>query len=173
MLDTSTVVVRRARPSEYAAVGELGVAAYTSAGVLDPSGSYAEVLRDTAHRAREAELLVATDDEGRLLGTVTVCRPGSACAEISEEGELEFRALAVAPSMTGQGIGRRLVEAVIEAARREGRHRVVLSVLDSNTTARRLYERLGFRRLPERDHRPQPDVRLAAYALDLPMSKAG
>jgi ribosomal protein S18 acetylase RimI-like enzyme len=169
VLDTPTIVVRPARPAEYAAVGELSVDAYRHAGVL--VDSYAAVLRDVASRARDAELLVATDGEGRLLGTVTVCRPGSRWAEISQEGELEFRALAVAPSATGRGVGRRLVEAVIEIARGEGRHRVVLSVLDSNAVARRLYDRLGFRRLPERDHRPLPDVLLAAYALDLPTSR--
>lgn len=168
MLNTSTIVVRPAQPAEYAAVGELGVEAYRHAGVL--VDSYAEVLRDTASRARDADLLVATDGEGRLLGTVTVCRPDSPWAEVSQEGELEFRALAVAPSATGRGVGRRLVDAVLEIARREGRHRVVLSVLERNTVARRLYERMGFRRLPERDHRPLPDVLLAAYAFDIPTS---
>ena len=43
-------------------------------------------------------------------------------------------------------------------------------VLSSSTTmhaAHRLYERLGFTRLPERDWSPVPGVQLVAYALPL------
>ena len=44
----------------------------------------------------------------------------------------------------GQGIGRRLAEAAIEAARGAGMERIELEVLASNTAAVKLYERLGF-----------------------------
>jgi ribosomal protein S18 acetylase RimI-like enzyme len=33
--------------------------------------------------------------------------------------------------------------------------------------AKRLYEKLGFRRAPERDGDPEPGVHLLAYVLDL------
>ena len=35
------------------------------------------------------------------------------------------------------------------------------------TTAHRIYERLGFTRLPERDWSPRPGVDLYAFSLDL------
>jgi RimJ/RimL family protein N-acetyltransferase len=44
----------------------------------------------------------------------------------------------------GQGIGRRLATAAIEAARAAGMERIELEVLASNTTAIQLYEKLGF-----------------------------
>jgi ribosomal protein S18 acetylase RimI-like enzyme len=44
---------------------------------------------------------------------------------------------------------------------------MVLSTSTAMTTAHRLYERLGFVRLPERDWSPVPGVHLLAYVLDL------
>ena len=53
--------------------------------------------------------------------------------------------LAVHPSARGQGIGRALVEAVLEAARAiPGLELVQLTVTESNTPARRLYTSCGF-----------------------------
>src|SRR5690242_19395212 len=50
----------------------------------------------------------------------------------------------VAGERRGQGLGARLGEATIEAARDAGARRLQLEVLAGNDTARRLYERLGF-----------------------------
>jgi RimJ/RimL family protein N-acetyltransferase len=44
----------------------------------------------------------------------------------------------------GQGIGRRLAAAAIEAARAAGMERIELEVLATNVNAIRLYEKLGF-----------------------------
>jgi RimJ/RimL family protein N-acetyltransferase len=44
----------------------------------------------------------------------------------------------------GQGIGRRLAEAAIRAAKEAGMTRIELEVLASNANAIRLYEKLGF-----------------------------
>jgi hypothetical protein len=44
---------------------------------------------------------------------------------------------------------------------------VVLSTERRMTAAHRLYARLGFRRLPERDWSPTPGVDLLVYALDV------
>ncbi|MBK1789509.1 GNAT family N-acetyltransferase, partial [Prauserella sp. ASG 168] len=52
-----------------------------------------------------------------------------------------------------------------DRARELDASRVVLCSLDTMRTAHRLYERLGFRRLPERDCEPAPGVALIAYEL--------
>ena len=52
--------------------------------------------------------------------------------------------LAVDPAAQGRGVGRRLVEAVLERARARGLAKVTLRVLGHNTGARHLYERCGF-----------------------------
>ncbi len=50
----------------------------------------------------------------------------------------------VLPDQQGQGLGRRYIEHVANAARRHGRSRLVLTVNKKNDRARALYERSGF-----------------------------
>ncbi|MEU3271602.1 GNAT family N-acetyltransferase [Saccharomonospora sp. NPDC006951] len=165
----SDVVVRAPQPEEIAALGELTVAAYAGDGYLDyaDAGSYAAALRDTAKRAERAELLGAFDGDGTPLGTVTIAPCGTHYAELARESEVEFRMLAVASTARGRGIGELLVRAVFERARRLGANRVVLCTQPDMTAAHRLYERLGFRRLPERDWSPVPAIMLMAFAAEL------
>ncbi|TDD03878.1 GNAT family N-acetyltransferase [Saccharopolyspora terrae] len=158
--------IRAALPAEYEVVGEIAAKAYADAGNLPADGSYVSVLRDAADRAVNAELLVALDED-RPVGTVTVVRPGDSYSEIARPGEVEFRMLAVSPDVAGRGVGRELVEAVLERARSEGAGRVVLCVSETALRPRELYERMGFRRLPERDWSPTGDIRLLGYFLEL------
>ncbi len=58
-------------------------------------------------------------------------------------------------------------EAVVERARAGGFGRVVLCVSETAETPRRLYERMGFQRLPDRDWSPNGDIRLLGFCLDL------
>jgi ribosomal protein S18 acetylase RimI-like enzyme len=162
------VILRPAQPEEYAEVGELTLAAYVADGFLDNDHDYASELRAASHRAAEADLLVAVDQGSHeLLGTVTFCVSGSPYAEISQPGEAEFRMLAVRPEARGRGIGHTLARWCIDRAREQGCHALVLSSLDRMRTAHRLYERLGFARLPERDWAPAPGINLIAYQLEL------
>ena len=166
-----TFVVRRATPAEYAAVGELTARAYLDDGLVPDGSDYDETLRQAADRAAHSELLVAVDapdgDPGRLLGTVSYVRAGSLYAEVSREGEAEFRMLAVDRTARGRGVGRALARACIDRARAEGVSAVVISTATTMAPAHALYDSLGFVRLPERDWRPIPSVLLLAYRLDL------
>ena len=58
--------------------------------------------------------------------------------------ELLMDGIAVHAEMRGQGIGTRLLEAVLDFARSHGYNSVRLDVVDTNPGARRLYERMGF-----------------------------
>ncbi|MET7334734.1 GNAT family N-acetyltransferase [Nonomuraea sp. NPDC005650] len=49
-----------------------------------------------------------------------------------------------APSHTGQGLGRRLIEASMHAVGEQGHPTLSLAVTEHNVRARRLYESLGF-----------------------------
>jgi ribosomal protein S18 acetylase RimI-like enzyme len=163
----SEVTIRLARPEEYAAVGKITVEAYRTAEVLDGGDDYARVLADAASRAADSELLVAVDPNGVLLGTVTVVLPGTPYAELARDDELEFRMLAVDPRAQGRGVGEALSRAVIDRATELGLPAVVMSSGRRMTTAHRVYERLGFRRTPDRDWSPLPGVNLFAFRLDL------
>ncbi|MDR3463870.1 MAG: GNAT family N-acetyltransferase [Beijerinckiaceae bacterium] len=66
-------------------------------------------------------------------------------ARLTDEGwALHLVDFAVAPARQGQGLGSDLIEALARAARVTGAAALTLSVLATNTKARRLYERLGF-----------------------------
>lgn len=62
----------------------------------------------------------------------------------SHEHVLAINGLAVDPDMRGRGVGRGLVEAVVDLAQQRGFAKLTLRVLGPNTGARRLYERCGF-----------------------------
>ncbi|TDO54182.1 acetyltransferase (GNAT) family protein [Kribbella sp. VKM Ac-2571] len=159
-----TVEIRLAVPAEYDTVGELTVEAYSHDGFV--RGEYAMTLRAAADRAAKAELWVAADSSG-LLGSVTYCPVGSVYREIGRDDEGEFRMLGVAARARGLGIGTALTERCISRTRELGHRRLVLSSAVYMTTAHRIYERLGFVRLPERDWSPIPGLELYAFALDL------
>jgi ribosomal protein S18 acetylase RimI-like enzyme len=156
------VVVRAARDDELDEVGALTVAAYRGDGLLATDTGYADRLADARSRAREAELYVAEED-GTLLGSVTFCAPGTPYAELACDDEGEFRMLSVAPAARGRGVAEALVRHCLTRSRELGHSAVVLCSMREMTTAHRLYARLGFQRLPERDWSPVPGVDLLAY----------
>lgn len=151
-----------------APLGDLVVAAYGAIGANDEDDDYVPVLRDVARRAREAVVLAAVDDEnGALLGCVTyVPDPANPWAEHLREGEASIRMLAVDPAAQGRGIGTALVEACLDRAHDDRRTAVFLHSLPIMTAAQRIYARLGFRRVPERDW-VFPDFLLLGFELDL------
>lgn len=162
------IELRRALPAEYPAVGELTANAYLADGAMPAADPYYDVLRDAAARASDADLWVAVDEAGTLLGTVTWCPPGSSYRELAGPDEGEFRALAVAPAGRGRGVGEALVRHCLDLAAGSGATSVVISTAGWMATAHRLYRRLGFRPDPARDWSPRADVRLLAMIRPLP-----
>jgi ribosomal protein S18 acetylase RimI-like enzyme len=143
-----SVDIRAVRPEEYERVGALTVAAYRLLPVDHLWGGYDRDILDVAGRVHGADVLVAVDDE-KLLGAVTfVGDEGSPWLEWTQPGEVQFRLLAVDAAARGKGIGETLVRACL--ARADGRP-VLIHTTQWMEAARRLYERLGFERRPERD----------------------
>jgi ribosomal protein S18 acetylase RimI-like enzyme len=161
-----TVLVRPAHTDELAEIGELTVRAYAADAFVDPAEDYAHQLRDAVTRAREAEVYVAIVQD-QVAGTVTFCPQGSAWSEVAQGDEGEFRMLAVSPEARRRGVAGALVGVCIERARELGYDALVLSSLRVQEPAHRLYERLGFRRMPDRDWSPAPGVDLLVFRLDL------
>jgi ribosomal protein S18 acetylase RimI-like enzyme len=161
-----TTDIRLARPDEYDEVGELTASAYQADGFIPEGSDYGLRLRDAADRAAKAELWVAADG-ANLLGTVTFCTPGSVYREIGEDGEGEFRMLGVSPKARGLGIGTALTAHCMQRSLDLGYTRIVMCSAWNMITAHRVYERLGFTRLPERDWSPLPGTDLYAFTLDL------
>jgi ribosomal protein S18 acetylase RimI-like enzyme len=161
-----TLSIRLAEPDEYDKIGTLTAEAYLKDGFVPPGSDYEPTLRAAADRAAKAELWVAEGPAG-LLGSVTFCPPGSVYREIARDGESEFRMLAVSPAARGLGVGTALTEQCLQRSRALGLDRVVMCSAWNMTTAHRIYQRLGFTRLPDRDWEPVPGVQLLAFTLDL------
>lgn len=166
----SALVVRRAEPADHPAVARLTVAAYEADGQLKGENGYGAVLADVATRAETGEVLVAVDEAtGEVLGAVTFVLAGTPYAELSGPGEAEFRMLAVDPAAQGRGAGSALVRACVARAAELGCSAVVICVRSGMAAAaHRLYERLGFVRLPAKDWSPLPGVDLLGLRLELP-----
>ena len=116
--------------------------------------------------------MAADPDGGSVLGTVTFVPDGGPLGEIAGPGEAEFRMLAVGPAAQGRGVGTALLRG-LDAARRRGKAGVVCSSLAEMRAAHAIYERLGFRRVPERDWSPVPGVALLAFAIAFGASGGG
>ncbi len=164
--------IRRVKPGEHDTLGEITAQAYLQDGLLTfgESDWYLDELRDVAKRAAAADVLVATQG-GQLLGGVTLVPSGGPMADLARPGEAEIRMLAVARAARGRGAGEALVRACVDRARAtDGCTAVVLSTQPTMHAAHRIYERLGFARVPERDWNPIPDVgdfTLLTYQLTL------
>jgi ribosomal protein S18 acetylase RimI-like enzyme len=66
----------------------------------------------------------------------------------------EMKRLYVRPAFRGQGVGRLLTEAILDAARHADYSCVLLDTLDDMESARALYEDLGFEEIPPYYHNP-------------------
>jgi GNAT superfamily N-acetyltransferase len=164
---TPEVTVRKVRPEEHEALGVLTVAAYRALLGDDLSGDYAEELVDVDARAAQAEVLVAVDRDQRLLGGITYIPGPGPMAWFERADEAGVRMLAVAPEAQGRGVGAALVAACMDRARAAGKARVLLHTTAAMTVAHRLYQRAGFRRIPERDWTLEDGLLLLAYVADL------
>jgi len=164
-----TIEVREARPEEYDALGEIVVAAYRDVDALHGDEAYASELRDVATRAREAVVLAAVEaGTVRLLGCATYV-PGapSPWGEELRPGEASIRMLAVDPAAQGMGVGTALTAACVERARADGFRAVMLHSLPTMVGAQRIYARLGFCHVSERDWEPGPGILLRCFVLDV------
>ncbi|GGM25588.1 N-acetyltransferase [Streptomyces fumigatiscleroticus] len=105
--------------------------------VTPPPGPGEPFFRE---RSGPDDHLVAEVD-GRVVGYVRLGFP----TELASNAHVrQIRGLAVADEARGRGVGRALVRAAVEEARRRGARRITLRVLGHNTAARKLYESEGF-----------------------------
>ena len=93
-----------------------------------------------AAESGSGSLLVAVDDEDRIAGFVTL----STRTHFTGDVDAYVGELVVAPTHRRQGVGRSLLAAAEERARRLGFRTLSLDTGGANTAARALYDATGF-----------------------------
>ncbi|HEX2096950.1 MAG TPA: GNAT family N-acetyltransferase [Solirubrobacterales bacterium] len=134
--------------SEAMAIAALWTEAYVTDGVggrAEPYGKEDFLVAD-----RDGEVFVC-DGEGGLAGVVVLYPPGAPGRAVARAGEAELSRLAVTRPARGRGLGRALAAFCTDCARERGWDSIVLWSRAAQVEAHRLYESLGYRRLPERD----------------------
>lgn len=101
------------------------------------------------YAAPTGQLLLALVD-GALAG----CGGLRALADVDYANACEMKRLYVRRAYRGLGLGRRLVEAILDSARSADYACVLLDTLDDMESARALYEGLGFENIPPYYHNP-------------------
>lgn len=132
------VTIRRARPEDEAALLPIHLATWTADVSPGPTPDPSDPFFDD--RTSLDDVLVA-EEGAAVLGYVRLDQPGPLP---SHEHVLVINGLAVAPECQGHGVGRSLVLAALDEARRRGASKVSLRVLAPNSRARRLYAACGF-----------------------------
>ncbi len=126
-------------------------------------------LSSDADRQNGAELLVAEID-GRIAGSVVLFPPRTDAYDglVDAADVPEIRMLAVDSDYRGRGVASALIDACVERARAQGFRAIGLHTGEFMTPARRLYEKLGFARVPELDFVPIADgIVVMGYRLSI------
>lgn len=161
------IVVRPAEPHELERAAKVAVAAFARLGAFaDPEEArgLAERVGATTRAPYPGMVFVAVDGE-RIVGSVVYNAPGEGQHPLFAGDCAFFRSVGVEADRAGQGIGRRLVEACIEQAQRDGAAWLGMYVADVNTVALGLYASMGFRETG--DAPSYWGLRYRVYGLDL------
>jgi len=121
-------------------------------------GFVAELADLPGRYASPAGALFVAEIGGEAVGCVAV-RP------LGAPGLCEMKRLFVRPECTGRGLGRRLAERAVAAARERGYAAMRLDTLASMEAANALYRHLGFRPIAPYCRNPLPGA--LYYELDL------
>jgi GNAT superfamily N-acetyltransferase len=110
----------------------------------DPATSEADLVDLEA----SYELFLVADQEGML---------GCGGLILADEETAKIRKMYVRADQRGQGLGRAILQRLIEEAKNRGRRRIVLETMAQMTDARAMYERFGFREIAGEAASPRCD----------------
>lgn len=154
--------IRNALEEEYSAIREIRLDAYREHAQKIPEKHW-NVLKQSILSDEEDEdgiERIVAEIDGEIVGTVALFSSEIEAYKGLTEGQLgypELRMLAVSSKARGKGIAKALVEECIERSKKKGYSFMGLHTADFMENAVKLYESLGFERLPENDFVPLDD----------------
>jgi len=147
------VRIRPAMPADLKAVGRLGALLVRTHHDFDPDRFVAATPR-TEHgygsflgtQLEEPNIIVlVAERDGEVIGYTYAGVEGTDYMSLRGPAGVLYD-IVVDPAHRGQGVGRVLLDATLEALKAKGAPRVVLSTAERNEPAQRLFARAGFRR---------------------------
>lgn len=147
-MDLTTAVTRTMTAADVAAVTVLEAASF------DDPWPAAMFFEELALDGREYRVV---EDRGRIIAYGGIMRV---------DDDAHIMTIAVDPSRRREGVGRRLMLALIDAALDRGARHLTLEVRATNGAARRLYEEFGFSAVGRRPRYYQDEDAIIMWAVD-------
>jgi ribosomal protein S18 acetylase RimI-like enzyme len=152
MSQPSIITIRPARPDDAGALGRLGALlvavhhGFDAARFIAPGPGtergYGRYL--ASQLGRDDALVLVAEREGEVVGYAYAGVEGNDWMALRGPAGVLYD-IVVDERHRGKGVGRRLLDAALEALAARGAPRVVLSTATKNQAAQRLFERAGFR----------------------------
>lgn len=148
-----TISIRPAAPADLKAIGRLGALLVRMHHELDPD-RFIAATPGTEHaygsflgtQLDEPSILVlVAERDGEVVGYTYSGVEGTDYMSLRGPAGVLYD-IVVDPAHRGQGVGRVLLDATLDALKAKGAPRAVLSTAEGNTSAQRLFARAGFRR---------------------------
>ncbi|HEY3569049.1 MAG TPA: GNAT family N-acetyltransferase [Thermoanaerobaculia bacterium] len=152
-MSSPTVTIRPAAPADVQAIGRLGALLVRMHHELDPErfiaatpgteqgyGSFLGTQLD-----KPGIVVLVAEREGEVVGYTYAGIEGTDYMALRGPAGALYD-IVVDPAHRGQGVGRMLLDATLDALEAKGAPRVVLSTAEGNKAAQRLFARAGFRR---------------------------
>jgi ribosomal protein S18 acetylase RimI-like enzyme len=164
--------IRDAVKDEFAFIREQRVDAYRQYAEVLPGGHWKalkQAISSEADTQSGVELIVA-DVDGSIAGSVALFPAKTDAYEgyLDELDYPEIRMLAVSSQHRGKGIASALVSECIQRSEVKGFRSIGLHTGEFMKPAMKLYDKMGFKRIPEYDFQPADDgITVKAYRLQL------
>jgi ribosomal protein S18 acetylase RimI-like enzyme len=152
-MSVPAVSIRPAAPADLKAIGRLGALLVRMHHDLDPDrflaatpqteNAYGSFLGTQLEEA--SIILLVAERDGEVVGYTYAGVEGTDYMSLRGPAGVLYD-IVVDPTHRGQGVGRVLLDATLEALKAKGAPRVVLSTAERNEAAQRLFARAGFRR---------------------------
>lgn len=161
---TESEDIRAANERDAKAVTDLWTAAYVTEGEGGRALPYSE--SDYFETARRGRVFVAERD-GVVVGVVALSAPSAAGNAVATDEEAELSRLVVSAPARRLGTGEALVGHCHEIARAADWGAIALWSRRYQIAAHRLYESLGYERMPERDQTDESGHERLVFRLKL------
>jgi GNAT superfamily N-acetyltransferase len=164
------MIIRDAVKEEFLYIREQRVNSYEEHAKKIPDEHWKalkQAISSDADGLEDVERIVAELD-GEIVGSVALYPAKTVAYEgyVEELDYPEIRMLAVIPQARGNGVAAALISECIRRTKAKGFASIGLHTADFMESAMRLYERLGFERLPQLDFEPANDgIIVKAYRL--------